>query len=91
MTVLIGSANRDEAHWGASAGDFDLDRDASGHLGFGVGVHFCLGAALARMEAECAVTRLLPLLEKSRWTGGERVPVDSVQFRGVRSLAFECA
>jgi cytochrome P450 len=54
VTVLLGSANRDEAHWGASAAEFDLHRDTSGHLGFGVGVHFCLGAALARMEAECA-------------------------------------
>jgi len=91
VTVLLGSANRDEIHWGPSAGDFDLDRDSSGHLGFGVGAHFCLGAALARMEAECAVTRLLPLLEKSRWTEDEMVPIDSVQFRGVRSLRFELA
>ncbi len=91
VTVLLGSANRDEAHWGPRAAEFDLDRDTSAHLGFGVGVHFCLGAALARMEAECAVTRLLPLLEKSRSTGGEVAPIDSVQFRGVRSLEFELA
>jgi len=89
VNLLIGSANRDEARWGANASAFDLDRNTSGHLGFGVGAHFCLGAALARMEAECAVTRLLPLLEKSRWTGGEMLPIDSVQFRGVRSLEFE--
>jgi hypothetical protein len=35
------------------------------------------------------VIRLLPLMEKARWAGGEMQPVDSVQFRGVRSLEFE--
>jgi cytochrome P450 len=89
INLLIGSANRDEARWGADASAFDLDRNTSGHLAFGVGAHFCLGAALARMEAECSVIRLLPLIEKSRWTGGELLPIDSIQFRGVRSLEFE--
>jgi len=52
-------------------------------------VHFCLGAALARMEAECAVLRLLPLLEKS--AGWEASSPDRLaQFRGVRSLEFAC-
>ena len=75
--------------WGSDAETFDLDRNNSGHLGFGIGVHFCLGAALARMEAECALHRLLPLLEKSRYSGDALEPIDSVQFRGVQSLQFE--
>ena len=41
------------------------------------------------MEAACAVSSLLPLLEKSRWTGGDPKPIDSAQFRGVASLEFE--
>ncbi|HEX5064895.1 MAG TPA: cytochrome P450 [Myxococcota bacterium] len=89
VTVLLGSANRDEARWGPDAAVFDLHRDASGHLGFGIGVHFCLGAALARMEAEVALARLLPVLEESRFVGGELCPIDSLQFRGVRALEFE--
>lgn len=89
VTILLGSANRDDSQWGADAELFDLDRVTAGHVSLGVGVHFCLGAALARMEAACAITRLLPLLEKSRFMGHALEPIDSVQFRGVRSLVFE--
>ena len=60
-------------------------------MSLGVGVHFCLGAALARMEAACAITRLLPLIEKSYFVGHALEPIDSVQFRGVRSLVFQSA
>jgi cytochrome P450 len=89
LNLSIGSANRDEDHWGADAAHFDLDRNPSGHLAFGVGAHFCLGAALARLEAECALLRLLPLLEKSRFAGHEFTPIDSVQFRGVKRLELQ--
>ena len=88
ITILLGSANRDEAQWGEDAGAFVLDRAPSGHVGFGVGVHFCLGAALARMEAECALRRLLPLLEKATFAGHPMEPIDSVQFRGVGRIEF---
>ncbi len=89
VNLLIGSANRDPLRWGDDAERFDLDRDTSGHLGFGIGAHFCLGAALARMEARIVFDRLLPLLEHSRFTGHAIEPIDSVQFRGVRALGFE--
>jgi cytochrome P450 len=49
IAVLLGSANRDESAF-ASPDRFDVGRDPNPHLAFGVGVHFCLGAPLARME-----------------------------------------
>jgi cytochrome P450 len=88
VCVLLGSANRDPEHWGPDAESFDLDRTTIGHAGFGFGVHFCLGAALARLEADTALRAILPLLERSSFEGHELVPIDSVQFRGVSRLAF---
>jgi cytochrome P450 len=44
----------------------DLGRDTSGHLAFGHGVHYCLGAPLARMEAEVALGALLAASRESR-------------------------
>jgi cytochrome P450 len=88
VCALIGSANRDPERWGEDAEAFDLDRAASGHLAFGFGAHFCLGAALARLEADCALRCLLPLLERSQFAGHELAPIDSVQFRGISRLEF---
>ncbi|MDP7551329.1 MAG: cytochrome P450 [Acidimicrobiales bacterium] len=60
VLTALGSANRDEAFWGSTAADLDLTRDgAARHLSFGSGVHHCLGAALARMEGEIAISRLV--------------------------------
>jgi cytochrome P450 len=54
----ISSANRDPAEFPDSDG-LDLGRDTSGHVAFGHGIHYCLGAPLARMEAEVALGALL--------------------------------
>ncbi|MGD0068365.1 MAG: cytochrome P450 [Streptosporangiaceae bacterium] len=54
----ISSANTDPAQFPDPDG-LDLDRDTSGHVAFGHGVHYCLGAPLARMEAEVALGALL--------------------------------
>ncbi|TDD85901.1 cytochrome P450 [Actinomadura darangshiensis] len=55
---LLAEANRDSGVFGEPDG-FDADRDGPAHLAFGHGAHFCLGAGLARLEAEVALTVLL--------------------------------
>lgn len=66
VLLLWGAANRDPDHFEAP-NEFRLDRaDNKGHLTFGRGAHFCLGAALARLEA---ATVLRMLLERTAWLG----------------------
>jgi unspecific monooxygenase len=57
IAVLLGSANRDPAVFDAP-GEFRPDRTPNNHVAFGVGVHFCLGAPLARMELVESVSHL---------------------------------
>jgi cytochrome P450 len=60
VLVVIASANRDPKVF-HTPDRFDVGRDPNPHLGFGHGIHFCLGAALSRMEARVALTDLLAL------------------------------
>lgn len=63
--LLAGSANRDpEAFTDADTFDIDRDRSEAQNLGFGYGVHSCLGAALARMESAIALGRLLDVMPR---------------------------
>lgn len=58
VQLLYGSANRDERHY-PEPDQFDIDRGVNDHLAFGGGVHLCIGAPLARMEAHQAITRIM--------------------------------
>jgi cytochrome P450 len=77
--VLIweGSANRDEKVF-AEAGRFDVTRDPNPHMGFGHGIHFCLGASLARLEMRVLFEEILPafsgyhVTEPVEWTRSYR-------------------
>lgn len=61
VLLLLGSANRDERFWDRPD-EFDVGREAKGHLAFGHGIHVCLGAALARLETRIALEHLLERL-----------------------------
>ena len=85
VLALVGSANRDERQFDR-AHEFDPRRNAQGHLSFGSGPHFCLGASLARMEALIALEALVPELPFFERHAGELHFVDSYLVRGLRSL-----
>jgi len=57
IAALIGSANRDESVFSAPE-TMDLTRDPNPHIGFGAGIHFCLGAPLARLEMSVSLPAL---------------------------------
>lgn len=60
VVVVLASANRDPQRWGENADRVDVTRaDAKGHLSSGGGHHLCLGAALARLEAQLAIGGLM--------------------------------
>ena len=58
IIIGFGVAGRDPAHHGETAAVFDVTRPSKEHLSFGYGVHYCLGAPLARMEAGIALPEL---------------------------------
>jgi cytochrome P450 len=62
VLAMIGSANRDATKF-QDADRFDITRDPNPHIAFGHGIHFCLGAALSRLEARVALTDLLEQLK----------------------------
>ncbi len=57
IAALIGSANRDSEVF-ERADEMDLTRDPNPHIGFGAGIHFCLGAPLARLEMSVSLPAL---------------------------------
>ncbi len=76
VLLMIGSANRDEQHF-VNPDQLDLTRNPNRHLAFGMGVHYCLGAPLARLEAQVAFPILLERLPDLRLA----VPEDQLEWR----------
>lgn len=72
LVLLWGAANRDPSHF-EDANRFRLDRPANkGHITFGKGAHFCVGAALSRLEARIVIGKLLERTTRIEATGTGR-------------------
>jgi cytochrome P450 len=80
ILLLTGSAGRDERQY-PDPDRFDAERNLGRHLSFGYGAHFCLGAALARLEARVALEEVLARFPRwdVDWSGAERVTTSTVR------------
>jgi cytochrome P450 len=87
VVIWEGSANRDEQAF-ERAREFEITRNPNPHLGFGHGLHYCLGASLARLEIRVMLEELLPrfseyrLVEPVEWTRSNR-------HTGIRRMVVE--
>lgn len=86
--AFMNSANRDPGAFDDPE-RFDIGRPQNPHMTFGHGIHFCLGAPLARLEAQIAVVRLAERLPHIRLCGGEPEWHDSLILRGVKALPVQ--
>ena len=86
LVAWIGSANRDERQFHRPE-QFDIHRTPNRHLAFGHGIHFCLGAPLARLEARIALQGILDRLPGLTLTPGAHLErMDSTIIYGVKEL-----
>ncbi|MFJ3713879.1 cytochrome P450 [Streptomyces sp. NPDC090053] len=85
IVLMLGSANRDACHF-PHPDVLDVHRPPDRHLGFGLGIHFCLGAALARTEVETGLAALLEFLPGASPTGPGVRYTDDLVFHGPAEL-----
>jgi cytochrome P450 len=85
LLVSYGAANRDEREF-PDAEAYRLERGPTRHLGFGFGVHFCLGAGLARLEARVALEGLLARFREMAPGTGAASRTHSTVIRGFEAL-----
>ena len=82
----LASANHDPAKWGDDADELDVRRKGAGqHVAFGSGSHYCLGASLAKLEAQASIGRFLRRFPNAR-ISGEPVWNGRINLRGLERL-----
>jgi cytochrome P450 len=84
VLLLFGAANRDPRRY-HDPDRFDPERGASDHVGFGSGIHLCLGAHLARLEGRAVLTRLLERVQRLE-PAGDPVRGTNPALRGMAKL-----
>lgn len=85
VSVLLGAVNRDPAQF-PDPGRFDIARQPNAHLAFSTGIHVCLGAALARLEAQVAILGLVQRMPGLALTGDALEWQSAGRFRGLKAL-----
>lgn len=88
VLVFPGAANRDTEQWGEDAGDYRMDRQAGGHLAFGMGIHQCVGQPISRLEMDVLLTTLAKRVKRIERVG-EPVPYLHNTLRGLSSLPLK--
>jgi cytochrome P450 len=85
VAMLLSAANHDPARF-PNPGELDITRDPNPHLSFGSGIHFCLGAPLARMEGQIAFEALARRLPDLRLVTEQPPYRPTLVLRGVSEL-----
>jgi cytochrome P450 len=85
VNMILGAANRDPEHF-SKPEQFDIERDEGKNVGFGLGIHYCVGAPLARLEIQTAFTTLLRRFPNLRLAAETLEWQAHPTFRGVKSL-----
>jgi cytochrome P450 len=84
--LFVSSANRDETIF-PSPDKFDISRSPNKHIGFGFGVHYCLGASLAKMQLKVLIEQLLKICPNIGISNGFTPAMKYGTFlRGVKNL-----
>lgn len=90
VLAMLGAANRDPARF-RDPERLDVGRDEGAPMSFGGGIHFCLGAALARLEGQIVLDRLLDRFGTMELVGGPPTVRDSLTLRGLTDLRVHFA
>ena len=85
VNTIIGSANRDPDRF-TDPNHFDITRGEGRHLGFGLGIHFCIGAALVRLEAGVAYETILRRFPNIKLATETPEWQEHPVFRGLKTL-----
>jgi cytochrome P450 len=85
VATMLGAANRDPDQF-ADPGALDITREDNHHLAFGSGIHYCVGAPLARVEGQIAISRLLRRMPSLTLTTDSPPYRDTYVLRGLREL-----